>query len=202
MLMFKSLFVFLLLVTSVECPEDIVEKNIFSDSIYHFFNTSQEKVDLVFVAGKNEKENERVVFFKRAFRAKIFLKKIEEKSLLDFVDISGGIFVEKDDEKLEIKLLGPDKDGYLEAAPISPNQIVVVALDGVIKSNLFGDNEADSFFDPVIRSIQDTKILEKFPQLSEKNIHIQNFEPLNLADAPSIRITAESVCFRHLKNKQ
>jgi len=200
--MFKSFFVFLLFLGSAGCPEDIVEKNIFSDSIYHFFNTSQEKVDLVFVAGKKQKENEKIVFFKRAFRAKIFLKKIEEKSLLDFVDISGGIFVEKDDEKLEIKLLGPDKDGYLEAAPISPNQIVVVALDGVTKSNLFGDNEADSFFDPVIRSIRDTKILEKFPQLFEKKVYAQNFESLNLADTPSIRITAESVCFRHLKNKQ
>jgi len=200
--MFKSLFVFLLLVTSAECPEDIVEKNIFSDSIYHFFNTSQEKVDLIFVAEKRQEENEKVVFFKRAFRAKILLEKIKEKSLLDFVSISGGIFVEKDNEKLEIKLLGPDEDGYLEAAPISPNQIIIVALDGVTKSNFFGENETDSFFDPVIRSIQDAKILEKFPQLSEKNIYIQNFESLNLADTPSIRITAESVCFRHLKNKQ
>ena len=201
MLMFKGFFVFLLLAASGECPEDVVEKNIFSDSVYRFFNISQEQIDLVFVAEKKQKESKEIIFFKRAFRAKMFLKKIEESPLLDFVGISGGIFIEENDGKLEIKLLGPDENGYLETAPVSPNQIIVVALDSVIKNGLFGDSEADSFFDPVIRGIQDAKILEKFPQLSEKKIHVQDFESLILADTASIRITAENVCFRHLKNE-
>jgi len=198
--MFKSFFVFLLLATSAECPEDVVEKNIFSDSIYHFFNISQEQVDLVFVAPK-KKDDDEIIFFKRAFRAKTLLKKIADRSLLDFVGVSGGVFVEGDDGGLEIRLLGPDENGYLEAAPISPNQIIVVALDNVTTNSFFGNGETNSFFDSVIRGIQNSKILEKFPQLSEKKIHIEDFGSLNLANVPGIRITAENVCFRHLKNK-
>lgn len=202
MLMLRGFLVLLLLGAPLACPEEIVEKNIFSDSVYQFFKNSKKQADLVFVDPKTQNKMEEIVFFKRSFRAKTLLKKIKEKPILDFSGISGGIFLEKTDGALEVKLLGVSEDGYLETASASPNQVVVVAADALVVSRFFGDDEGDSFFDPVIRDLQDSPILEKFPQLSEEKIFFQDFKSLDLANMDNMKITAEGVCLRYLKNNQ
>ena len=199
--MFKKILIFLIS-TSVQCPEKTLETNIFSDSVNQVIKKSEGMIDLVFTFQNLSEEKENMTFLKRSFRSKTLLEKLNKSSALDTVGISGGVFLKEADKTLSLYVLGQGEDGLLESAPVSPNQIITVAASLKMIKTFFTKDEKTVFFDPVIREIQDSFLVESFPQLQQKTLVVNTKQVLDLQETDKVRTTAKAVCFRYMENKK
>jgi len=178
--------------SSLACPEKQITKNTFVDSIYQSFNEAKEKVDIVFALDAERSEN--IYFFKRSFRTKTLIQKIKNNNLLSLSVISGGVFMEDTLGKINLHLIGSGENDTIASFSPSPNQIITIGFSEKITKSFFPKGD---FFDPIINNLQNSKVVEKFPQLQEKKMMFNRLDLEEKMTTEVIKKSAEAICLRY-----
>ena len=177
---------------SFSCPEKRITENAFVDSVYQSLYEAGEKVDVVLASNIEDSEN--IIFFKRSFRTKILIQKIKEKNFLALSAIGGGVFVQDVSGEVDLHLIGSSENNTIASFSPSPNQIITIGFNENFAKSFF---PGGGFFDPVINSLQNSAVVDEFPQLLEKKIILSSLELNEGMMTETIAKTAEAICLRY-----
>ncbi len=174
------------------CPQNKLTENAFADSVYQSFYEAKEKTDIIFAL--NDEGVDDVNFFKKSFRAKILLQKIKEEDFLKSSVISGAIFVQDALGSTDIHLIGTTEMNAIASFSPSPNQIITISFSEKFQTAFF---PKENFSDPVIENLQGSKVVEKFPQLLNKEMLLSNIKLKEKMATEIVKKSAEAICFRY-----
>ena len=196
----KTLLIILLfgwnicILESLDCPEKKITENTLVDSVYQSFREAEEKVDIVFTS--NIQDSEEITFFKRSFRTKILIQKIKETNFLEPAAIGGAIFIQDALGEVNLHLIGSGENNTIASFSPSPNQIITIGFNKNFAQSFFPKND---FFDPVINNLQNSAIINEFPQLLEKKMTIDSIGLKEKRITEIIKKSAEAICLRYQK---